>query len=119
MERRIRPILTALVGAALVMTAGTAKGDEFYYVMIFGSQSEPKLLQYTHTWATFVRAVGEGPESAEAASAAQSLPAGLGTTQVQQPADDADDAELAKYNAYLARLNEEVKGTHGKRYGFR
>ena len=30
-----------------------------------------------------------------------------------------DDAELAKYNAYLARLNEEVKGTHGKRYGFR
>ena len=46
-------------------------------------------------------------------------PAGLGTAQVQQPADDADDAELAKYNAYLARLNEEVKGTHGKRPGFR
>jgi hypothetical protein len=63
MERRIRPILTALVGAALVMTAGTAKGDEFYYVMIFGSQSSPKLLQYTHTWATFIRAVGEGPDA--------------------------------------------------------
>ena len=30
--------------------------------MIFGSQSKPKLLRYTHTWATFVRAVGEGPD---------------------------------------------------------
>ena len=65
------------------------------------------------------RGGGEVPEGAEAVSAAQSLPAGLGTAQVQQPADDADDAELAKYNAYLARLNDEVKGTHGKRYGFR
>jgi hypothetical protein len=31
--------------------------------MIFGSQSKPKLLQYTHTWATFIRAVGEGPDA--------------------------------------------------------
>ena len=66
-----------------------------------------------------IRRGGEAPEGAGAVSAAQSLPAGLGTAQVQQPADDADDAELAKYNAYLARLNDEVKGTHGKRYGFR
>ena len=65
------------------------------------------------------RGGGEVPEGAEAVSAAQSLPAGLGTAQIEQPADDADDAELAKYNAYLARLNDEVKGTHGKRYGFR
>ena len=63
-----------------------------------------------------IRRGGEVLEGAEAASAAQGLPAGLGTAQVQQPADDADDAELAKYNAYLARLNEEVKGTHGKRH---
>ena len=61
---------------------------------------------------------GEVPEGTAAAGAAQSLPAGLGTAQVQHPADDADDAELAKYNAYLTRLNEEVKGTHGKRQGF-
>ena len=66
-----------------------------------------------------IRRGGEVPESAEAVSAAQSLPAGLGTAQVMQPADDADDAELARYNAYLARLNDEVKGTHGKRHGFR
>jgi hypothetical protein len=61
------------------------------------------------------RGGGEVPEATEAASAAQSLPAGLGTVQVQRPDDDADDAELAQYNAYLARLNDEVKGTHGKR----
>jgi hypothetical protein len=46
------------------------------------------------------------------------LPVGLGTMQVEQPADDADDEELARYNAYLARLNDEVK-SHGKWHGFR
>ena len=49
-------------GLVLGSAAGTARGGEFYYVMIFGSQSSPKLLRYTHTWATFVRAVGEGPD---------------------------------------------------------
>jgi len=44
------------------------------------------------------------------------LPDGVGKLQVEQPADDADDEELARYNEYLARLNAEVKGTHGKRY---
>ena len=63
MERRNFPIVTALLGVALVMTASKANGDEFYYVMIFGSQSKPKLMQFTHTWATFIRAVGEGPDA--------------------------------------------------------
>lgn len=51
-------------GAALVtlltLAATAAKGDERYYTIVFGSQSNPKLLRYTHTWATFVRVVGEG-----------------------------------------------------------
>ena len=42
--------------------AGTGRGGEFYYVLIFGSQSSPKILRYTHTWATLVRVVGEGPD---------------------------------------------------------
>ena len=46
------------------------------------------------------------------------LPAGLGTRQAEQPGDDAEDEELARYNAYLARLNDEVKG-HGKWRGLR
>ncbi len=41
------------------------------------------------------------------------LPEGIGTRAIEQPADDADDAELASYNAYLAKLNAEVKG-HNK-----
>ena len=59
---------------------------------------------------------GVVPVDADAASAAV-LPAGLGTMQVEQPADDADDEELTRYNAYLARLNSEVNSTHGKRHG--
>jgi hypothetical protein len=61
---------------------------------------------------------GEVPADADALSAA-GLPTGLGAMQVEQPADDAGDDELARYNAYLARLNDEVQGTHGKRRGFR
>ena len=41
------------------------------------------------------------------------LPDGIGTRAIERPADDADDAELASYNAYLAKLNAEVKG-HNK-----
>jgi hypothetical protein len=59
---------------------------------------------------------GGGPAQ-DAESLVDALPAGLGIQQVRTPADDADDAELATYNAYLARLNAEVKGTHGKRPG--
>jgi hypothetical protein len=61
---------------------------------------------------------GGGQESAPAA-AADDLPIGIGARQESSAAaDDADDEELAAYNAYLARLNNEVKG-HGRWHGFR
>ena len=41
------------------------------------------------------------------------LPEGVGVRQIERPDDDEDDAELASYNAYLAKLNAEVKG-HNK-----
>src|SRR5438132_13264838 len=63
MLRRPRTAFAAFLGLCLATTASEARGDEFYYVMIFGSQSSPKLLQYTHTWASFIRAVGEGPDA--------------------------------------------------------
>jgi hypothetical protein len=49
---------------AIVLSAASADAAaaERYYVLVFGSQSHPKLLRYTHTWATFVRAVGEGDD---------------------------------------------------------
>jgi hypothetical protein len=53
--------LTLLAGLAL-LSGVSASADEYYFAMIFGSQSQPKLLRYTHTWATLVRAVGEGPD---------------------------------------------------------
>src|SRR5262245_37205047 len=34
--------------------------DEKYYVLIFGSQSQPKIARLTHTWATFVRVQQHG-----------------------------------------------------------
>lgn len=49
--------------AFLAFLAGpqvAARAGEVYYVMVFGSQSEPKRLRYTHTWATFIKATGEG-----------------------------------------------------------
>ncbi len=62
MARRTRALILALLGLSWPTTSSEARGDEFYYAMIFGSQSRPKLLQYTHTWATFIRAVGDGPD---------------------------------------------------------
>lgn len=61
------------------------------------------------------RGVPAGGSGAQAASG-PALPEGIGMRQIQQPGDDADDAELASYNAYLAKLNAEVKG-HNKWLG--
>jgi hypothetical protein len=62
---------------------------------------------------------GQMPDPRALAAAAQHLPAGVtGTMQataVQSgPADSGEDEELSAYNAYLARLNAEVKD-HGRR----
>jgi hypothetical protein len=51
-----------VAGIALAIPSGETSAGEIYYALIFGSQSHPKLLRYTHTWATFVKAVGEGPD---------------------------------------------------------
>ncbi|MBV9379603.1 MAG: hypothetical protein JOY82_07335 [Streptosporangiaceae bacterium] len=63
----------------------------------------------------------------EPAVAAADLPAGIGARPpdgaavagvAAPPGDDPEDEELAAYNAYLARLNTEVKG-HGRWHGLR
>jgi hypothetical protein len=59
----VRRMPGALLVALLVaLMSSSVAGAERHYVLVFGSQSHPKLLRYTHTWATFVRAVGEGPD---------------------------------------------------------
>jgi hypothetical protein len=70
-------------------------------------------------WARTIRdefRIRRGGGVEEYATAAD-LPAGIG---VRAPAADAaeDDPELTAYNAYLERLNSEVKG-HGKWHGLR
>jgi hypothetical protein len=71
-------------------------------------------------WARTIRdefRAKRGPSAAEvkAAAAVPILPEGIGTRQIERPADDADDADQASYNAYLDRLNIEVK--QHKRWG--
>ncbi|HEY2157083.1 MAG TPA: hypothetical protein VGH33_15750, partial [Isosphaeraceae bacterium] len=55
--RRLATI--ALIALAL---ASPARAGEYYYALIFGSDSSPKRLRYTHTWATFIKATGEGTD---------------------------------------------------------
>ena len=50
-------ILATIV--ALATAPAPAEGAERFYALIFGSQSSPKRLRDTHTWATFVRVVGD------------------------------------------------------------
>jgi hypothetical protein len=60
---------------------------------------------------------GVTPSGHATAASATVLPEGIGTRQIDRPGDDADDAELASYNAYLAKLHSEIKGS-GKRRAF-
>lgn len=49
---------------ALALLAGRpSAADEFHYVLIFGADSHPKQLRHAHTFAVFVRAVGQGPDA--------------------------------------------------------
>jgi hypothetical protein len=52
-------IFGSCLGAAQPATAG-----ERYYVIFFGSESFPKRLELTHTWGTYLKVVGEGPDPA-------------------------------------------------------
>ncbi len=45
----------------LLLLTGAAPADEFYYVAVFGAQRTPNDPNYSHTFATFVRACGDGP----------------------------------------------------------
>jgi len=79
-------------------------------------------------WAKTIRDELKPPAAADSGGAEAAtadgavLPAGAGRGADSRgpdgSADEADDPELAAYNAYLARLNEQVKG-HGRWHGLR
>ena len=58
--------MTARYALVALLTWGTllgsASAEERYYMMIFGSQTEPFTLNTTHTFALFVKATGDGKE---------------------------------------------------------
>jgi hypothetical protein len=60
---------------------------------------------------------GEMPDPKAAAAEAENLPIGSVQVSTAAPAED-EDEELSAYNAYLARLNAEVKH-HGRWHGLR
>lgn len=53
-----------LAGIVACWATSSVAASEMDFVLVFGSQSHPKVLKKTHTWATFVRAVGEGTDPA-------------------------------------------------------
>jgi len=62
---------------------------------------------------------GEMPRVETASATEPELPAGVSAMPAAPPADaEPDDPELVAYNAYLERLNNEVK-SHGKWRGLR
>ena len=62
---------------------------------------------------------GEALGSAEPQSSLDDLPVTVRAVQASTaPPDEDEDEELSAYNAYLARLNAEVKH-HGRRHGWR
>ncbi len=58
------------------------------------------------------------PAGASVSAAAGASVGALGQGARAAEEEDEDDPELAAYNAYLARLNEQVKG-HGRWHGLR
>jgi hypothetical protein len=53
--------LAAGLALALLAPASPARAGERYYMIVFGAQRGLAEPQYTHSWAVFVRACGEGP----------------------------------------------------------
>ncbi len=73
-------------------------------------------------WLKTIRDEFRAPGVTDTEAPEVALPAAAGALGQQRAARlavrDEDDPELAAYNAYLARLNEEVKG-HGRWHGLR
>jgi hypothetical protein len=57
----VRLSVLAGVLASALAAPPAARAGEFYYLIVFGSQRPSGRPKYTHTFATFVKATGEGP----------------------------------------------------------
>jgi hypothetical protein len=57
-------LMLALCAWGVLALNRPAQASDRYFVIMFGSESSPKRLQYTHTWGTYVKVSGEGPDPA-------------------------------------------------------
>ncbi|WP_435006806.1 hypothetical protein P12x_004281 [Tundrisphaera lichenicola] len=99
------------MGWTLLAWNDWALADDYYFVMIFGSQSRPKLLRYTHTWATFVKATGEGPDLANYALETHTiswLPASLRVRTFAPRAETGVNLGLDETIDYVLKNGENV-----------
>jgi hypothetical protein len=62
MRRAVVSIM--LLAASVFGPSRAARGDEAYYVIVFGSEPTPKRLRDSHTWVSYVRVVGQGADPA-------------------------------------------------------
>jgi hypothetical protein len=59
-HRYFQPVKMAGLFALLLLT-GNVRGDELYYMLVFGAQRHVNQPKHAHTFATFVKATGTGP----------------------------------------------------------
>jgi hypothetical protein len=90
---------------ASVAWESVARAEERYYVILFGSQSTPRLPRYTHTWATFVKASGEGQDSSayliDEVFTISWLPADLEVRSLRLRAEEGVNLDLETTLAYV------------------
>jgi hypothetical protein len=58
--RYMPKVIRYTASLALLLLAGAARADDFYYVAVFAGQTIPAKPDYSHTFAAFVKASGEG-----------------------------------------------------------
>jgi hypothetical protein len=107
----MRASTAAAALAVLLLAAPRGDGAEFYYALIFASETHPPKIVKTHTFATFVRAVGEGPDPAAYAIEAHTiswLPATLHIRPFAVDPEPGANLTLAETLAYAWKNDEGV-----------
>jgi hypothetical protein len=87
-----------------------APPNERYYLLVFGSQSQPLRPKYTHSWATFVRVTDPGPRGTPAveASTISWMPATLDIHPLRFKVEPGVDLDLCTSVREMLKNDERV-----------
>lgn len=103
-----------LVVALLVAGTGAVRGEQpgacdRYYIVVFGTQSVPYRIRYTHTWATFVKTTtADGAETVAAVDTISWLPATLKVRPLAVRPEVGVNLTLAQTQAVVADFGGRV-----------